>query len=168
VIDLPYKNADVTVRKGSDLWIMVEGVGWSVMWRGEIVYISIVPSFSSHIAGLCGDYDWDPNNDFYAAYGIRENDLFTFASSFQTYKDAGCTETATRPVSACSKNPIVSYSHGQGGLCPTTRATDNIKIAYLMTTSMTATDLRLVARKIAPRQRVVLGRGLFFPHVEAD
>lgn len=46
----PYRNNDLNVRMGSDIFQVVEGAGWSVMFNGDnALYITLAPTFASQV-----------------------------------------------------------------------------------------------------------------------
>lgn len=106
---LPYRNKDVSIRKGSDIWTRIDGLGWSVSFNHESTfYITVTPNFANRVRGLCGTYNWNQKDDFLTSSGITENNIHEFATSYQTFTD-GCTNDKMAGMSECARNPSVMF-----------------------------------------------------------
>ena len=52
------------------------------------VYVRVHPTLSGQLAGLCGNYDGDANNDFISTNDAPESNPDNFANSWKT--DGNC------------------------------------------------------------------------------
>nr|XP_023660300.1 SCO-spondin [Paramormyrops kingsleyae] len=79
--------------------------GITVLWDGGMrVYIRLSPKFRGRVAGLCGNFDGDAENDFTTRQGIIESTAELFGNSWKV--NPTCPDVQSQDLrDPCTENP---------------------------------------------------------------
>ncbi|XP_043922260.1 SCO-spondin-like [Protopterus annectens] len=85
-VTLPFINADLSVRKASSSFLLIQTFGVNFLWGLEVTvaYITLQPVFANKVRGLCGTYNWNQNDDFTTPEGDIEATTVAFTNKFRT------------------------------------------------------------------------------------
>lgn len=105
VKELTYRNPDIHISRENSFFTILKGAGYYVEFNHDsVLYITLDPKLRKTVRGLCGTFDWRPENDFLTASGNEEQNPVTFARSFLSFKDACPGEKDQPEGSYCSRN----------------------------------------------------------------
>ncbi|XP_066483571.1 SCO-spondin-like [Tiliqua scincoides] len=84
-VTLPFASAHLTVRRASSSFLLLQAFGAYLLWGLEFpaVYITLQPSFSSKVRGLCGTYNWNQQDEFTTPEGDVEPSTAAFTDKFR-------------------------------------------------------------------------------------
>ncbi|KAM4705238.1 SCO-spondin-like [Rhinophrynus dorsalis] len=84
-VPLPFLSPDLSVRRVSSTFLLLQTFGAHVLWSVEFpaAYITLQPVFSNKVRGLCGTYNWNQNDDFTTPEGDIETSSTSFANKFK-------------------------------------------------------------------------------------
>ncbi|XP_063003641.1 SCO-spondin-like [Elgaria multicarinata webbii] len=101
-VALPFASADLTVRRASSSFLLLQAFGAHVLWGLEFpaVYITLQPSFANKVRGLCGTYNWNQQDEFSTPEGDVESAVAAFADKFRLSHD--CPSFGTFTFDPCS------------------------------------------------------------------
>ncbi|XP_077978948.1 SCO-spondin-like [Glandiceps talaboti] len=99
---LPFRNGDITVKRATSIFLLLESPGLKVTIDidGMRAYIKLNPSYVNKVQGLCGTFDYIQSNDF----ETRDGDIsdFTFANSYKVRGE--CADVGIPPFQPCMIN----------------------------------------------------------------
>ncbi|XP_070582937.1 LOW QUALITY PROTEIN: SCO-spondin-like [Erythrolamprus reginae] len=101
---LPFANADLTIRRASSAFLLLQAFGAHLLWGldSPSAYITLQPSFAHKVRGLCGTYNWNQQDEFTTPEGDVEPGVAAFARKFQLPLHACPPVTDNVPFDACS------------------------------------------------------------------
>ncbi|XP_074841635.1 SCO-spondin-like [Carettochelys insculpta] len=101
-VALPFVSADLSIRRASSSFLLLQAFGAHVLWGLELptAYITLQPSFASKVRGLCGTYNWNQQDEFSTPAGDVEASVAAFATKFQASSE--CPELSPLPFDPCS------------------------------------------------------------------
>nr|DBA25392.1 TPA: hypothetical protein GDO54_012926 [Pyxicephalus adspersus] len=84
-VTLPFLSPDLSVRRVSSSFLLLQTFGAHLLWNMEFpaVYITLQPTFANKVRGLCGTYNWNHNDDFTTPEGDIETSAAAFANKFK-------------------------------------------------------------------------------------
>jgi hypothetical protein len=62
---------------------VILGNGFRIIYDGIRVYVTLDDVFENKVKGLCGTFNYNKNDDFFAANNIVETSLIRFADSYK-------------------------------------------------------------------------------------
>ncbi|XP_053322587.1 SCO-spondin-like [Spea bombifrons] len=82
---LPFVNPDLSVRRLSSTFLLLQTFGAHVLWNVEFpaAYIALQPAFAQKVRGLCGTFNWNQNDDFTTPEGDIETTSSAFANKYK-------------------------------------------------------------------------------------
>ncbi|XP_015209797.2 SCO-spondin [Lepisosteus oculatus] len=81
-------------------------LGLTVLWDGGMrVYVRLAPEFRGQVAGLCGNFDGDAENDFATRQGIIESTPELFGNSWRV--SPSCPEVSSHNI----HEPCIEHPH---------------------------------------------------------
>ncbi|KAM4677962.1 LOW QUALITY PROTEIN: SCO-spondin-like [Discoglossus pictus] len=88
-VTTPFLSPDLSVRRVSSSFLLLQTFGAQVLWSLEfpVVYITLEPAFANKVRGLCGTYNWNHNDDFTTPEGDIETSSTAFANKFKVSGD---------------------------------------------------------------------------------
>ncbi|XP_053571495.1 SCO-spondin-like [Bombina bombina] len=88
-VTVPFLSPDMSVRRVSSTFLLLQAFGAQVLWSLEFpaAYITLQPAFSNKVRGLCGTYNWNQNDDFTTPEGDIEISIADFANKFKSSAD---------------------------------------------------------------------------------
>ncbi|XP_063781355.1 SCO-spondin-like [Pseudophryne corroboree] len=88
-VTLPFLSPDLSVRRVSSSFLLLQTFGAHVLWNMEFpaVYITLQPAFANKVRGLCGTYNWNQNDDFTTPEGDIETSSVAFSNAFKVSGD---------------------------------------------------------------------------------
>lgn len=73
--------------------------------------MQVTPAFQSHVCGLCGNYNGDPNDDMVTSLGGLATDLVEFGKSWKVERgDDACSHGCRGKCWRCSPEQVARYS----------------------------------------------------------
>ncbi|XP_058038766.1 SCO-spondin-like [Ahaetulla prasina] len=101
-VALPFGNADLTIRRASSAFLLLQAFGAHLLWGLEFpaAYITLQPGFAHKVRGLCGTYNWNQQDEFTTPEGDVEPGVAAFAHKFQL--PHACPPTADVLFDSCS------------------------------------------------------------------
>ncbi|KAM9163493.1 LOW QUALITY PROTEIN: SCO-spondin-like [Pangshura tecta] len=84
-VALPFASADLSIRRASSSFLLLQAFGAHVLWGLELpaAYITLQPGFAGKVRGLCGTYNWNQQDEFTTPAGDVESSIAAFANKFQ-------------------------------------------------------------------------------------
>ncbi|XP_062426817.1 LOW QUALITY PROTEIN: SCO-spondin-like [Rhea pennata] len=84
-VTLPFAGADVTIRRASSAFVLLQALGAHVLWGLETpaLYITLPPAYADKVRGLCGTYNWDQRDEFATPAGDVEAGVSAFADKYR-------------------------------------------------------------------------------------
>ncbi|XP_050798803.1 SCO-spondin-like [Gopherus flavomarginatus] len=84
-VALPFASADLSIRRVSSSFLLLQAFGAHVLWGLELpaAYITLQPGFAGKVRGLCGTYNWNQQDEFTTPAGDVESSVAAFANKFQ-------------------------------------------------------------------------------------
>uniref|UniRef100_A0ABM5GM22 SCO-spondin n=1 Tax=Pogona vitticeps TaxID=103695 RepID=A0ABM5GM22_9SAUR len=88
-VALPFASADLTVRRASSSFLLLQAFGAHLLWglASPAAYITLQPSFANKVRGLCGTYNWNQQDEFTTPEGDVESGVAAFADKFRVSQD---------------------------------------------------------------------------------
>ena len=105
VSSFPFVNADLTIKKASQFFYSIEGVGFKILFDGLRIYISLDQIFVENTRGLCGTFNYNSKDDFLIPNGFIELDVESFVGSYKL--DGSC--RTPKQTSPCQVFIAVSF-----------------------------------------------------------
>lgn len=84
ISQLPFGNSDIFIKKTSDIFYSLQGLGFRVLYDGIRAYITLDPLFIDNTRGLCGTYNFKSDDDFLPPDGFTETNVTAFADDYAT------------------------------------------------------------------------------------
>ncbi|XP_077160383.1 SCO-spondin-like isoform X2 [Paroedura picta] len=96
-VALPYGSADLTIRRASSAFLLLQTFGAHLLWGTDFpaVYITLQPQFANKVRGLCGTYSWNQQDEFSTPEGDVESSVVAFANKFRVSYDCPSLHTFT-------------------------------------------------------------------------
>ncbi|CAM2104988.1 unnamed protein product [Caretta caretta] len=84
-VALPFASADLSIRRASSSFLLLQAFGAHVLWGLEFpaAYITLQPGFAGKVRGLCGTYTWNQQDEFTTPAGDVEPSVAAFANKFR-------------------------------------------------------------------------------------
>ncbi|XP_030052234.1 SCO-spondin [Microcaecilia unicolor] len=100
-VTLPFLSADLSVRRASSSYLLVQTFGAHVLWGlgFPAVYITLQPVFAKKVLGLCGTYNWNQNDDFTTPEGDIETSVAAFVNRFKA--SSSCPDVSMLAFDPC-------------------------------------------------------------------
>ncbi|CAM9200199.1 unnamed protein product [Bubo scandiacus] len=88
-VTLPFAGAELSVRRVSSSFLLLQTFGAHILWGLEAptTYITLQPAFAGKVRGLCGTYNWNQGDEFTTPAGDVETGVTAFASSYRVSSD---------------------------------------------------------------------------------
>ncbi|XP_068790174.1 SCO-spondin-like [Struthio camelus] len=101
-VTLPFANADLTIRRASSSFVLLQAFGAHVLWGLETpaAYITLQPGFANKVRGLCGTYNWNQQDEFATPAGDVEASVSAFANKYRASGD--CPVLSPFPFDPCT------------------------------------------------------------------
>jgi hypothetical protein len=90
---LPHQTTDLTIRRATSHFILIESKEMFIAYDGNAVYITLESSYRERVRGLCGSFDYDQDNDLRLPNGKLTCDTNIFSEAYQI----NSTEHGTTP-----------------------------------------------------------------------
>ncbi|KYO43844.1 SCO-spondin [Alligator mississippiensis] len=96
-VDLPFAGTDLTIRRASASFLLLQAFGAHVLWGLEFpaAYITLQPAFAHKVRGLCGTYNWNQQDEFTTPAGDVEASAAAFAHKFRVSGECPVPSAAT-------------------------------------------------------------------------
>ncbi|KAM9572871.1 SCO-spondin-like [Guaruba guarouba] len=93
---LPFDGAELSIRRVSSAFLLLQTFGAHVLWGVEApaAYITLQPAFAHKVRGLCGTYNWNQGDEFTTPAGDVEISIAAFTNKYQVSREC----QALRPV----------------------------------------------------------------------
>ncbi|KAM8967216.1 LOW QUALITY PROTEIN: SCO-spondin-like [Pelodytes ibericus] len=100
-VPLPFLSPDLSVRRISSSFLLLQTFGAHVLWNLEFpaAYITLQPAFANKVRGLCGTFNWNQHDDLTTPEGDIESSGSAFASKFTV--SAHCPDVELAPFDPC-------------------------------------------------------------------
>ncbi|XP_075444784.1 SCO-spondin-like [Ascaphus truei] len=100
-VTLPFVSPDLSVRRVSSSFLLLQTFAAHVLWSVEFpaAYITLQPAFANKVRGLCGTYNWNQNDDFTTPEGDIETSSAAFANKFKA--SASCPDVGPFTFDPC-------------------------------------------------------------------
>ncbi|XP_064364124.1 SCO-spondin-like [Dromaius novaehollandiae] len=100
-VTLPFASADVTIRRASSSFVLLQAFGAHVLWGLETptAYVTLQPRYANKVRGLCGTYNWDQQDEFATPAGDVEASVSAFANKYRASGD--CPALSPFPFDPC-------------------------------------------------------------------
>ncbi|MEE6467583.1 hypothetical protein FKM82_007315 [Ascaphus truei] len=100
-VTLPFVSPDLSVRRVSSSFLLLQTFAAHVLWSVEFpaAYITLQPAFANKVRGLCGTYNWNQNDDFTTPEGDIETSSAAFANKFKA--SAACPDVGPFTFDPC-------------------------------------------------------------------
>ncbi|KAM9306065.1 SCO-spondin-like, partial [Gastrophryne carolinensis] len=100
-VALPFLSPDLSARRLSSSFLLVQTFGAHVLWNLEFpaAYITLQPAFADKVRGLCGTYNWNQNDDFTTPEGDIEPSAAAFANKFKVSSE--CPDVGVSSFDPC-------------------------------------------------------------------
>ncbi|XP_074919520.1 SCO-spondin-like [Chelonoidis abingdonii] len=84
-VALPFASSDLSIRRASSSFLLLQAFGAHVLWGLEFpaAYITLQPGFAGKVRGLCGTYNWNQQDEFTTPAGDVESSVAAFTNKFQ-------------------------------------------------------------------------------------
>lgn len=79
---LPFETNDLVIRQATSQFVLIESKDISVAYDGNAVYITLDSVYREHVRGLCGSFDYNPNNDLRLPNGQLTCDTDIFSGGY--------------------------------------------------------------------------------------
>ncbi|XP_056190274.1 LOW QUALITY PROTEIN: SCO-spondin-like [Falco biarmicus] len=101
-VTLPFAGAELSVRRASSSFLLLQTLGAHVLWGLETpaTYITLQPTFAGKVRGLCGTYNWNQQDEFTTPAGDVETSITAFANKYRVAGD--CPALGPFPLDPCS------------------------------------------------------------------
>ncbi|KAM4684567.1 LOW QUALITY PROTEIN: SCO-spondin-like [Amazona ochrocephala] len=100
-VTLPFAGAELSVRRVSSSFLLLQTFGAHVLWGVEApaAYITLQPAFAHKVRGLCGTYNWNQGDEFTTPAGDVEISITAFANKYQLSRE--CPALGPVPPEPC-------------------------------------------------------------------
>ncbi|XP_014811222.1 PREDICTED: SCO-spondin [Calidris pugnax] len=100
-VTLPFASAELSVRRASSSFLLLQTFGAHLLWGLEtpVAYITLQPTFAHKVRGLCGTYNWDQQDEFTTPAGDVETGVTAFANQYRASGD--CPVLGPVPLQPC-------------------------------------------------------------------
>ncbi|XP_072707738.1 SCO-spondin-like [Ciconia boyciana] len=100
-VTLPFAGAELSVRRASSSFLLLQTFGAHVLWGLETpaIYITLQPAFAGKVRGLCGTYNWNQQDEFTTPVGDVETGVAAFANKYRASGD--CPALGPFPLEPC-------------------------------------------------------------------
>ncbi|KAM6142205.1 LOW QUALITY PROTEIN: SCO-spondin-like [Phoenicopterus ruber ruber] len=100
-VTLPFAGAELSVRRASSSFLLLQAAGAHVLWGLETpaAYITLQPAFAGRVRGLCGTYNWNQQDEFTTPAGDVEISVTAFANKYRASAD--CPALGPGPLDPC-------------------------------------------------------------------
>ncbi|KAK4825681.1 hypothetical protein QYF61_001504 [Mycteria americana] len=100
-VTLPFAGAELSVRRASSSFLLLQTFGAHVLWGLETpaAYITLQPAFAGKVRGLCGTYNWNQQDEFATPVGDVETGVAAFANKYRASGD--CPALGPFPLEPC-------------------------------------------------------------------
>ncbi|XP_074753624.1 SCO-spondin-like [Athene noctua] len=100
-VPLPFAGAELSVRRVSSSFLLLQTFGAYILWGLEAptTYITLQPAFAGKVRGLCGTYSWNQGDEFTTPAGDVESGVSAFANTYRVSSD--CPALGPFPLEPC-------------------------------------------------------------------
>ncbi|XP_053120701.1 SCO-spondin-like [Hemicordylus capensis] len=104
-VALPFASADLTVRRASSSFLLLQAFGAHLLWGLDrpALYITLQPGFAHKVRGLCGTYNWNQQDEFTTPEGDLESSAAAFANQFRASRECP-------PAGPSTSDPCSTYA----------------------------------------------------------
>ena len=105
VKEVTYRNADIHLSRENAFFTIIKGFGFHVEFNHDsLLYVTLQPVAAGKVRGLCGTFNWQPDDDFFTSSENVEKNVLDFTRSYLSFKDACPGETEIEQGSFCARN----------------------------------------------------------------